>query len=149
MRLTIRHPEWNTEYTLDSTHRTFELTPPEGIDINDVEVVADFIGVTGRPDPGYATEIVKEKYVKPAEQPGKPDEPDANESAVVEHSDNADAGVASVEDGGHGDSVSVGEAGDEQVANETVHEVVLEQATEVVVHRGPVEHHKPRRPKHA
>lgn len=151
VRLTIRHPEWQTTATLDDTHKTFTLTPPEGIDINEVEVVADFLGVTGQPDPQFPTVTLKEKHVKQADDAGKSGDPNADESVHVdEHAAEPDTAAASVEAPVAGDAGPVSEAGHEQAADETVNEVVIDQATEVVVHHHePGEHHKPRRPKHA
>jgi hypothetical protein len=153
VRLTISHPEWQTTAVLDDSHKTFELTPPEGIDINDVEVVAEFLDVLGQPASDFSPIPVKEKHVKPVKDEGKSGEPDANESAVTEQADNADAGVASVEASGDGTAEPVGEASDEQAVNEAVSEVVsevaLDEAAEVVVQHAAGAHHKARRPRHA
>jgi hypothetical protein len=135
VRITIRHPNWETTTTLDDSHKTFELTAPEGDDIDDIEVSAELIGPTGEVDAQFPPIPLKEKgHAKQTNDAGESGESNSSEPVSdLEHpgdSDAADAGVQA--DAAEG---RVSEASDEQVTS-----------TEALT---PPTHHKPRRPNHA
>jgi hypothetical protein len=140
--ITMVHPEWTTTSTLDDSHPTMELTAPEGIDINDVEVFAHFVGPDGKPDPNELPQLLKGKiaHVEQTNDAGKSGEPDADEhGGDVERPEDTDADAAAVE--GAADAGRVGEAEVEQDSDE----IDEPNSTHPMTH----EHHKSRRPRHA
>ena len=134
IRITVSHPEWQTTAQVDDTHKTLDLPVPEGINPDEVEVFAEFIGVDGQPDPRFSVMPIKEKATH-AEQTGTSGE--SGESHSDEHVGNGEhpENPAATNTGVEGDAESVGEADDEQDAGSESQD--------------PVTHHKPRRPKHA
>jgi hypothetical protein len=141
VQITVTHPEWVTTSTLDDSHLTMELAVPEGCDINDVEVSAQFLDVHGQPDADSPPTILKEKaHAAKTNDAGKSDEPHSDESIGdrqhPEDSNPTDAGVQ-----GDADAGRVGEAEVEQ-------DTSSEPATDEAKALGVDAHHKSRRPKH-
>jgi hypothetical protein len=135
VRITVRHPEWQTTAQVDDSHKTLDLLVPEGINPDEVEVFAEFIGVDGQPDPRFSVMPLKEKvaHVEQTSDAGKSGESHSDEHhSDGEHTEDSTPSDAGVE----GDAESVGEAEDEQDAG-------------TKPSQGEVTHHKSRRPKHA
>ena len=139
VRLTIRHPNWETTATLDDSHKKFELTAPDGDDINDIEVFVEYLGATGAVDTRFPAVSVKEKVLH-VEQTnvGESGESDAADTAGdVEHPKDGDAADAGLQ--GDAATGSVSEASLEQ----------SDEQAETVTPSSPPVHHRTRRPRHA
>jgi hypothetical protein len=148
VRLTIRHPNWETTASLDDSHKTFELIAPEGDDIGDIEVFAEFLGVDGQPDPHFSPIPVKEKGPHEEQKPAAGESGESNSSepgSDCQHPEDSHPTDAGVE--GDADAGRVGEAAVEQDADEgdDANEGDEGESTP----GQPVKHHKARRPKHA
>jgi hypothetical protein len=86
VKVLINHPLMTVETTVDNSHRHVDINLPEGADVDDLEILAQFISRDGDVDPAYKTMILKERVTKNAEatQPGsespEPQYPDAAEA---------------------------------------------------------------------
>lgn len=138
VKLTIIHPEWSRQTTLDDSHKTYHLTPPEGAHLDDIEVIAEFVGRDGEVDIAMRPMLLKEKAEREEENEDNSEgegevenedacegecesEPEA-ESGPADHDESADGHVsdssvapAGVDDGEVDEtSRPVGEAEDKQ-----------------------------------
>ncbi len=123
--LTINHPLGSDSFSVDDTHSTVNVTLPEGVNEDDVEIVSQFIGRNGQPDPDSAPTIQKDKHVEAAIEPLKTDG-DATPVASLDHVDLPD----------HADvRVEVGQAEQQQAepAAEAAAEPQAEVTAELVV----------------
>lgn len=143
VQITLVHPDWVTTSNLDDSHLTVDLEIPEGSDINDIEVLAHFVGVDGKPDPRVEPVLMKGRvaHAEQTNDAGQSDQPHSDEPVSnLEHPEDSHAADAGVE--GDADAGRVGEA---EVEQNTGTEPAAGEPETVT----PESHHKPRRPKHA
>lgn len=61
VKITVIHSQGMSETCLDSSHKVMPVSLPEGVDCDDVEIIAQFITVNDEPDPAMQPMLLKEK----------------------------------------------------------------------------------------
>lgn len=129
VKITIRHPKGETSTTLDDSHKTMNLHLPEGVDIDDVEIIAQFVGTSGEIDHSMKPMLLKERDEKESESEDEPVSEPSSEKADEPPTDDGSVGPVESADGkilDSRDAVATDDAQDD-AASEKVGETGVKQ----------------------
>lgn len=91
VKLTICHPQGMSEMTLDDSHLMANIDLPPGVNEDDVEIIAEFVGRDGQVDVAMRPMLLKEKVEHEDEQEQHPADAEGHAESKPEDGSEAKA----------------------------------------------------------